>query len=706
MTDRHNERQLLNRLVDAVRAGESQALVVRGAPGVGKTVLLDHLAGLASASGCRLVRVSGMQSEMELPFAGLHQLCAPMLSRTDRLPAPQRDALRTAFGLAAGPPPDRLMVGLAALSLLAGVATERPLICVIDDVQWLDQASAQALGFAARRLAADPVGLVLAVRDPSVHLAGLPELEVTGLRPEDARALLDSALSGPLDTRVRDLIVAETRGNPLALLELPRGLTPAELAGGFGLPGAAALTSRIEDSFRRQLDALPEPTRRLLQLAAADPSGDRALVWRAAGQHAGSDVLLEISHAVRALPAPGGDPRPQDLLLDGLARLAVDGHTAANPILRRAAAAVAELPVEDVLRWGWMAASATALLWDFDGMHAMAGRQVELVRSAGALARLPLHLAQLGITRPWMGDLAGTASLIAEIDSVAAATGSPTPPYTQLRLLAFEGDEAKASASIGEAVEQATEAGQGLAAAWAHWSAAVLYNGLARYPEAVSAARQATAFSLNPWMAMWAMPELVEAAARCDEPELARRALERLTATTQPSGLDTALGIEARCRALVSDGPVAETLYCEAIDRLSRTRLRPDLARAHLLFGEWLRRQARRLEARAQLRTAREMFAGIGMQAFAERARHELVATGEAVRRSTVNSHLALTPQEAHIARLARDGRTNPEIGSQLFLSARTVEWHLRKVFTKLGIKSRRELHPALARLGRDIQPI
>jgi DNA-binding CsgD family transcriptional regulator len=305
-----------------------------------------------------------------------------------------------------------------------------------------------------------------------------------------------------------------------------------------------------------------------------------------------------------------------------------------------------------------------------------------------------------------MGDLAGTASIVAEIDSVAAATGSPTPPYTRLRFLAMQGDEAEASRPIADAIEHAAETGQGLAAAWAHWAAAVLYNGLARYPEARSAARQAIAFSLNPSMAMWAMPELVEAAVRCDEPGLAGDALDRLAATTQPSGLDTALGIEARCRALVSDGPAAETLHREAIDRLSRTRLRPDLARAHLLFGEWLRRDARRVEAREQLRTAWEMFAGIGMKAFAERARHELVATGEAVRRSTVEIHIGLTPQEAHIARLARDGRTNPEIGTQLFLSARTVEWHLRKVFTKLGIKSRRELHPALARLGNGTQSI
>ncbi len=258
--------------------------MVRGDSGVGKTVLLEHLAGQASGAGCRVARAVGVQSEMELAFAGLHQLCAPMLGRVERLPVPQRDALRTAFGLAAGPPPDRFFVGLAVLSLLAEVAGDRPLLCLIDDEQWLDHASALALGFVARRLGADPVGLVFAARDPGTELAGLPELEVTGLGDSDARALLEAALAGPLDARVRDLIIAETRGNPLALLELPHGLTPAELAGGFGLPGAAPLAGRIEDSFARQLDALPETTRRLLQLAAADPSGDRSLVWRAAGR--------------------------------------------------------------------------------------------------------------------------------------------------------------------------------------------------------------------------------------------------------------------------------------------------------------------------------------------------------------------------------------------------------------------------------------
>jgi hypothetical protein len=288
LTDRRSERDALDRLTDAVRGGQSRVLVVRGEPGVGKTVLLDYLARGATRSGCEVRRVTGVQTEMELAFAGLHQLCAPMLGRAEHLPVPQRDALRTAFGLAAGPPPDRFLVGLASLSLLSEVAVERPLICLVDDEQWLDQASAQALGFVARRLAADPVGLVFAAREPGAELAGLPELEVGGLRESDARALLDSALAGPLDDRVRDQIVAETQGNPLALLELPRGLSPAELAGGFGLPGAqpaaTPLSERITESFRRQLEALPEPSRRLLLLAAAEPYGDLPLILRAAGK--------------------------------------------------------------------------------------------------------------------------------------------------------------------------------------------------------------------------------------------------------------------------------------------------------------------------------------------------------------------------------------------------------------------------------------
>jgi DNA-binding CsgD family transcriptional regulator len=909
LTDRVSERGALDRLIGAVRAGESRALVVCGEAGVGKTVLLDYLAG--RAHGCRVARVAGVQSEMELAFAGVHQLCAPLVGHAERLPMPQREALHVAFGLAAGPPPDRFFVGLAVLSLLSEVAGERPLICMVDDEQWLDRASAQALGFVARRLAADPVGLVFAAREPDAELDGLPELVVEGLGDDDARALLAAALAGPLDTRVADLIVAETRGNPLALLELPRGLGPAELAGGFGLPGAAPLAGRIEDSFARQLAALPDQTRRLLQLAAADPSGDMALVWRAATRlgipvqaagpaseaglaefggrvrfrhplvrsavyrsvelpdrqqmhaalaevtdpiadpdrrawhraqaAAGPDeevatelersagraqargglaaaaaflersvlltadparhaeralaaaqaslqagafgkaldllaaaeagapdefqraridlarghaafasgnslapslllnaarrlepldlglaretcltawgaaivtaeqsgeghVLLEICRAVRALPAPPGAPRPLDLMLDGLALLIADGHAAAAGTMQRAAKVVSNIPVEEVLRWGWVATGASAAVWDDEALHAISARQVQLVRDAGALAELPLHLAQLGIARAWMGDFAGAASLIAESDSVAAATGSHFVPYALLRLRALQGREAEATATITSAIEQAAASGQATAT-HAHFAAAVLHNGLARYDDAASAARKASANHFDPWGSMWALPELVEAAARNGDAELARDALEQLAGTTRPAATEWALGIEARCQALLSDGAAAETLYRQAIDQLGRTRLRTELARAHLLYGEWLRRENRRVDARAQLRAAHEQFVSIGMEAFAERARRELAATGETVHSRSEQARNQLTPQEAQIARLARDGLSNPQIGTQLFLSGRTVEWHLGKIFAKLGIGSRRELRVALAQSGQEGEP-
>src|SRR3984957_13009777 len=280
LMDRRGERGALDQLINAVRAGGSRVLVVRGEPGVGKSALLDYLAG--RAAGCRVVRAAGMESEMELAFAGLHQLLAPVLDHAEGLPGPQREALRTAFGLSAGPVPDRFLVGLGVLGLVSEVAGERPLVCVVDDEQWLDRASVQVLGVVARRLGGEPGGLVFAVREAGTELAGLPELTVQGLAEQDARALLDSALAGPVDARVRELIVAETRGNPLALLELPRGLSTAELAGGFGLPATVSLPGRIESSFRRQLEVLPEETRRLLALAAADPSGDPLLVGRAA----------------------------------------------------------------------------------------------------------------------------------------------------------------------------------------------------------------------------------------------------------------------------------------------------------------------------------------------------------------------------------------------------------------------------------------
>jgi DNA-binding CsgD family transcriptional regulator len=895
-------------LVSAIHRGESRSLVVRGEAGIGKTALLDHL--VVSAPDVTVLRAEGVESEMELAFASLHQLCGPLLDRLEELPAPQRQAIEVVFGLSAGGAPDRFLVGLAVLSLFAAVAEQRPLLCIVDDAQWLDQTSALTLAFVARRLLAEPVGIVFAAREPGEELRHMPELEVNGVRNGDARALLSSAVRFKLDARVRDRIIAESQGNPLALLELPRGLTPTQLAGGFGLLGAQSLTGRIEESFVRRLEVLPEATRRLLLVAAAEPLGDPLLLWRAteqlrigpadaqdavadgllaigervtfrhplvrsavyrsaavedrqavhsalaeatdaeadpdrrawhlaaaatgpdeqvavdlersagraqtrgglaaaatflqravaltqdparradralaaaqaslqagafdaalgllataeAGpidefQHArvdllrshvafisflGSDapalllkaarrlepfdldlardtyltawgaalvaadqaregVLLEICRAVRALPGLPSEPRPLDLLLDGLALLITEGHAAATPTLQRAAKALADLPVEGIQLWGWIAASASALLWDIDGMRASAAREVRLLRDAGALAALPSSLSNLGIATAWLGDFSGAASLIAETDSVAAATGSRQAPFALLRLAALQGKEAEAAAAIAGAIEQAAPAGQGMATAWAQWAAAVLYNGLARYEEAASAALQATSDPVN-WWSMWVLPELVEAAARGGNTELAHDALERLSVTTRPCGTDFALGVEARCRALLSEGAAADEGYREAIGRLSRTPLRPELARAHLLHGEWLRRQRRRDDARVPLRTAHEMFVAIGMEAFAERARNELQASGEKVRKRTVETRDDLTAQERQIARLAGDGLSNPKIGERLFLSPRTVEWHLRNVFTKLGIRSRRDLANALA--SADAAPI
>ncbi|MFG1819647.1 AAA family ATPase [Kribbella sp. NPDC049174] len=901
---RVEECALLDELVSTIVKGKSRALVLQGEAGIGKTALLQYL--VASATDLTVVQAAGVESEMELAYASLHQLCAPLLNRTEKLPAPQRDALQVVFGLSAGSPPDRFLVGLAVLGLLSEAAEKRPLLCVVDDAQWLDQASAQTLAFVARRLLAEQVGIVFAARDPGDHLRHVSEMQVRGVADGDARALLSSAVRFVLDERVRERIIAETRGNPLALLELPRGLTAMQLAGGFGLleAQAQALTGRIEEGFVRRLEPLPQDTRRLLLLAAAEPVGDPLLLWRAAkrlgiglsaakgaeaqgllaigervtfrhplvrsavyrsavteerraihfalaevtdreddpdrrawhlaaaaagpdedvalelersarraqtrgglaataaflrralaltgdpgrradrifataeatfqagefdaalgllataeageldefqraradllrghiafasglgsdapplllkaarrlesfdmelaretyltawgaagmaGQLPGEDARLEVSRAVKALPRPQGRPRPLELLLDGLALLTIDGHAAAAPTLQQAANVLTSIPVEDVLRWGWMATVASTVVWDFESLYEISVRQLQLVRDVGALAQLPIYLSQLGIALPWMGDFAGTASLVSETDGAAAAIGSPIAPYTLLRLRALQGREAEASEAIAGAVELAAVTGQGMAGVWAQWAAAVLYNGLSRYEEAMSAARLAASDTLNPWMSMWALPELVEAAARRRNTELARQALDRLTETTHPCGTDLALGIEARSRALLSDGPTAAKLYREAIERLSRTRLRPELARAHLLYGEWLRSENHRPEARQQLRTAHEMLGRLGMEAFAERARLELLATGEKVRKRTLETGDDLTAQERQIASLARVGLSNPEIGERLFVSTRTVEWHLRNVFGKLGIRSRRELANALA---------
>jgi ATP/maltotriose-dependent transcriptional regulator MalT len=408
----------------------------------------------------------------------------------------------------------------------------------------------------------------------------------------------------------------------------------------------------------------------------------------------GQGILFEICAAVQALPRRSGAPTPLGLLLDGVALLITDGHAQAIPTLQRAADALTDLPLDDVLRWGWMATFASSLVWDIDSLHAIATRHVQLVRNAGAVAQLPLHLWQLALFSTWTGDLAGAASLAAEAESVAAATGGRIAPYTSLRLRALQGKEAD-FAALASATELAEAKGQGVATSRL-WGAAVLFNGLGRYEEAARAAKEAASDAVTRRPATWALLELVEASARTGDADVAVDAFGQLCESTRGCDTDFARGVEARCRALISEGDAAEGLYRESIDRLSRTKLRPDLARAHLLYGEWLRREGRRVDSREQLRRAHDMLTAIGMEAFTERARRELIATGEKVRKRSDDSRQQLTPQEEQIARLARDGLSNPEIGTQLFISARTVEWHLRNIFTKLGIASRRQLRAAL----------
>jgi DNA-binding CsgD family transcriptional regulator len=905
---RGSESAVLTRLVDAVRAGESRVLVLRGEAGMGKSALLDHLAGLAS--GCRVARAAGVQSEMELAFSGLHQLCAPVLDRLDRLPDPQRDALATAFGLGAGPAPDRFLVALAVLGLLSEVAAEQPLVCLVDDQQWLDRASAQVLGFVARRLDAESVGLVFAARGPGEDLAGLPELMVEGLGEGDARALLDSVLTGPLDARVRDQIVAETRGNPLALLELPRGVTPEQLAGGFGLLGVVSVSGRIEETFERRIEALAPATRRLLQLAAADPSGDPSLVWRAAARlgipvqaaapaaevglvEFGAQVrfrhplvrsaayrsasvaerqemhalLAEVTDVVadpdrrawhRAQAAPGPDeevagelersagrahgrgglaaaaafleraalltpepsrraqrllaaarakcdagaleaalgllvaveagsldarqdaevehlrgqialvqrrisdaaplllsaatrlgslnpeaarethlealgaaiwagdldgpggvrelaaaardappgpdpPRAVDVMLDAFALRFTDGYEAAAPTLTKALELFLAVDVGTDLeagRWLWLAGSRagaiTALeLWDFESWDGLAARQVRFARDTGALVLLQLAVGQLAWTRLVAGDVAAATQLIEEDRLIAEATGNPAVAYTAMVLGAWRGQEPQASELIEVIAEEAAAHGMGRVVNYASHARSVLYNGLGRYEAARDAAR--LAFERGPvGYGPLVVPELAEAAARTGDVTLVRAALDWLSERTRATPNEWARGIEARVRALLSSGEAAESYYRESIELLTQTPIRPQLARAHLLYGEWLRRERRRADARAQLRTAHEMLNVMGIGAFAERARRELLATGETARKRTVETIIELTAQEAQVARLARGGLSNPQIGARLFISTRTVQYHLGKVFTKLGITSRAQLDQAL----------
>ncbi len=904
LTGRRAERGVLDQLAEAVSQGESRALVLHGEAGIGKTALLDYLAG--HARGAQVVRAAGVQSEMELAFSGLHQLCGPLLDRLAALPGPQRDALRIAFGLSSGSAPDRFLVGLATLSLLSAAAERQPLLGLIDDQQWLDHASAQILAFVARRLGAESVGMVFAARAPSGDLAGLPRLALSGLPDADARALLDSALSAPLDTRVRDQIIAETRGNPLALLELPRGLPLAELAGGFGLPGAVTLTGSIEQSFRRRVGALPAPTRMLLLLAAADPTGDPALVWRAAarleigtdaavplaetdlaefgtrlrfrhplarsaayqsasaqerraahralaevtdpgldpdrrawhqaqaadgpdedvaaelehcagrarargglaaaaaflkqaavltpdparragralaaarakiqsgeldeardllrladagpltdfqeaeadlaraqiafvarrGRDAPALLLLaarrlapidadlsratyldavaaaifaagladpggsvrEVARAAAAAPPPRHAPRAPDLLLDGTVAGIDQGYAAGIPVLRRALKEFGTgMSAEEERRWMWLAASTAMRIWDDEGWAALSARYVQLARESGALGELPLALISRTFTLLFAGELTTAAALADEVQAVKEATGSSLAPYGALGLAALRGDEAGARDLIDATIGEVTGRGEGVGITFAEWASAVLHNGLGRYREAAAAARRATAFDVPLAPVGWSLVELTEAAVRSGMTEAATAACDRLSELTGASRTDWALGAETRSRALLAEGDQADGLYRASIAHLGRTRLRVDLARAHLLYGEWLSGERRRGDARDQLRTAHGMLAEMGVAAFAERARRALLAAGETTRKRTLAAGSGeLTAQEALIARLARDGLSNPEIGARLFISAHTVQYHLRKVFAKLGITSRSQLDRVL----------
>jgi DNA-binding CsgD family transcriptional regulator len=900
---RDAECRRLDSLLEALRRGESRALVIRGEAGVGKTTLLEHLT--AQAADCHVISVTAVESEMELAFAALHQLCAPMLSELEVLPPPQRDALRITFGLHEGPVPDRFLVCLAVLGVLAEVADKRPLVCLLDDEQWMDHASAQALSFVARRLGAESVGLVFSARTPSPELAGLPELVVQGLAGRDAETLLSSVVAGPVDARVRDGIIAETNGNPLAVLELARSLNRGEFAGGFGQPAAFGLPARIEDGFRRRADDLPADGRRLLLLAASEPLGDPLLMWRAAGRlgigaeaaefvsdaglvefgprvrfchplarsavystadpeqrrqvhralaestdadadpdrrawhlaeatvgpdegiaaelesaagraerrgaqaaaaafyerasmltldpvrhaeralaaaqahlqagafdaasrslvtaedgppdplqrarvdllrgqiafasSAGSEApalllkaaqqiapldsplarqtyldawmaatfagrfsgagnIYEIAWAARSAAATAPSSRPSDLLLYGLVVLVTEGRAAAAPTLSRVASIFAEqeIAMEEGLRWTWAASLAAVIMWDEASWHAALVRQLNTVREAGLLVHLPIYLNSLAINAAWRGDFTTADALIAEADAIANATGAGLARFAAVLVAGLRESEPEARELIEAETGGARLAGQGAAVQWCQFSSAVLYNGYGRYHEALEAAQQASEEAPELYVSMWALPELIEAASRTGNTGLAADALAQLIEATRVAGTDWALGIEARSRALVISGRDAEDSYREAVVRLGRTHLRTEVARAHLVYGEWLRRDRRRGEAREQLRSALDMFDQMGMKAFAERATQELRATGETARRRSVETRSELTAQEDQVAKLARDGLSNSEISARMFISTYTVQYHMRKVFTKLDITSRNQLGRAL----------
>ncbi|CCH87411.1 Transcriptional regulator, LuxR family [Modestobacter italicus] len=904
---RHAERAAADQLLASARAGRSGALVVRGEAGIGKTALLEHVRRTALSSDFRVRRSVGVESETQFAFSGLHQLCAPLLDHLDALPAPQQAALGVAFGLRGGPAPDRFLVGLAALNVLAEVAEEAPLLCLVDDGQWLDQASAQVLAFVARRVAAERVALVFALRDPTGSdvdpFAGLPELRLDGLTEADARTLLAAEVPTPLDDDVCDRIVAEARGNPLALLELPRGAQPSQLAGGFELPDVLSVPRRIEDVYQRRSGSLPVETQLLLLVAAAEPTGDPALLWRAA-DHLGVDretaapaeaaglveigtrvrfrhplvrsavyraatppdrrrahgalaaatdpqvdpdrrawhraqalsgtdeevaaelelsadrararggsaaagaflqraaeltpeparragraleaaqvkhqagaseaalelltvaaagpldarqrarlqllrarvdfqltradgvsgmlldaaaalapldaalaretylhaldaalviggsgrsrSVLDVATAARAAPAPPGPAGTVDLLLDGLVATYTRGYGSGVPGLRRALEAFRSQETAGPGRYGddswlWLASRTAVGLYDDELALVLVDRHVRLTREAGALSALPAALTALSVTLLLAGELTHAAELAAESTAITRVTGARPLRNAQLVLAAWCGRGAETRQLHASTVQAAGGSADGAEVTIAQYALAVLHNGLGDHPAAEEAAALASASS-ELANSNLALPELVEAAVRSGRPERAAAAVEQLGTRARASGTPWALGLEARSRAMISAGPVAEEHYREAIEQLRGCRIATHLARTHLVYGEWLRREGRRQDARDQLRTAHAMLSEMGAEAFAARAARELRATGEHPRTRTARPTDALTAQELHIARLVATGATSREVGAQLFLSPRTIEAHLRNIFRKAGITSRRQL--------------
>lgn len=905
---RSDERARLAQLLDRAVAGDSAALVVRGEAGIGKSALLQHARDAATASGFRVEDAVGVESESHFAYAGLHQMCAPLLDRLDALSDPQQAALSVAFGRRGGPAPDRFLVGLASLHLLAEVAEEEPLLCIVDDAQWIDEASAQVLTFVARRLGAERMALLFAVRDPTDRdltvFAGLPELHVNGLGEPDARSLLTSAVPTPLDDGVRDRIVAEARGNPLALLELPRSAPPAELAGGFDLTDALDVPRRVEDSFKLRSSSLPDDTQLLLLVAAAEPTGDVSLLWRAAEQlgigrdaavpaedaglveldgqvrflhplvrsaiyqggtppdrrrahaalaastdpdaapdrrawhraksvlgpdedvaaelessaaqarargglaaaaaflqqsaemtpeparrtgralaaarakraagafEAGLDLLavaeagrldalsaarvellraqiafhlvrgsmvpgmlldaakmlapldaarsretylhafdaaiiagglgegrgiVEVAEAARDAPAPQEPPTLADLLLDGLVTTYTQGYAAGVPELRRALEATRVdgsshgATGDGTRRWLWMSSRVALLLFEDEQLHLLSERNVRLARESGALAALPIALLFWSNMAVLAGEPARAAELLAEETAITQVNGGVSLYFGRLVLAAWTGDQAQTVEIHAAAVEEATARGNGAEVAMANLALAVLHNGLGNYAAALVAAEQACEFFEPPYVNL-ALPELIEAACRADDPARATRALDVLTSRADASGTTWARGLAAYGRALTTAGPAAEDHYRSAVELLGTCRMVAHRARAHLVYGEWLRREGRRQDSREQLRTAHELFSDMGYEAFAARAARELRATGEHPRKRTAQPSDALTPHELTVARLVATGATSREVGAQLYLSPRTIEAHLRSIFRKLGITSRRQL--------------